>query len=81
MPYSEAVIMEVMRNASVLPLLPRTSMADTQLVGCHVPKVRILIGHSYISYLLYFVKRIAVRRTDILFISECICGNQFLKNP
>lgn len=41
MPYSSAVLSEVLRMGNVVPLgVPRMSTSDTTLAGFHVPKVR-----------------------------------------
>ena len=43
MPYTEAVLMEIMRMSNVTPLtVPHCAMNDTQLQGFTIPKVKIL---------------------------------------
>jgi cytochrome P450 len=42
MPYTEAVLMEIMRISNVTPLtVPHCAMNDTQLQGFTIPKVKI----------------------------------------
>lgn len=41
MPYTSAVLSEVLRMGNVVPLgVPRMSTSDTTLAGFHLPKVR-----------------------------------------
>jgi hypothetical protein len=48
MPYTEAVLMEIMRISNVTPLtVPHCAMNDTQLQGFTIPKVKIIFEFLY----------------------------------
>ncbi|CAG7719586.1 unnamed protein product [Allacma fusca] len=47
MPYTEAVLSEILRVATVLPLAPRTTTEDTTLNGFNIPKKSIILLNLY----------------------------------
>ena len=45
LPYTEAVILEVMRRHTVIPLyIPHATLKDTEVLGYHVPKGSMVIN-------------------------------------
>ncbi len=49
MPYAEAVILEVMRRRTLVPLYaPHATLRDTEVLGCYIPKGCMVITEKFI---------------------------------